>query len=125
MTFPRSRGYGDIRLDITIQPATSPALRPGPIAAASPRAAAESSWLDDGRPNRQYSPSPAFSLRARGETYFNAGTSARPSQHRKWREKAVRKCLWLALPEAVLLIAEPDVRRLILKFGKRLNTVME
>lgn len=41
------------------------------------------------------------------------------SQRRKWREKAVRNCLWLVLPEAVRLIAEPDVRRLILKFGEQ------
>jgi 8-oxo-dGTP pyrophosphatase MutT (NUDIX family) len=38
-------------------------------------------------------------------------------QHRSWPEQATREAKWLPVAEAATLIGEPELRRLILKFG--------
>lgn len=38
-------------------------------------------------------------------------------QHRSWSEKAARETKWHSIGEAAALVSEPELRRLILKFG--------
>ena len=38
-------------------------------------------------------------------------------QRRSWSEKAAREAKWHSLSEAVALVSEPELKRLILKFG--------
>jgi len=41
-------------------------------------------------------------------------------QHRSWSEKAARETKWHSIGEAAALVSEPELKRLILKFGARL-----
>jgi 8-oxo-dGTP pyrophosphatase MutT (NUDIX family) len=42
-------------------------------------------------------------------------------QHRSWSEKAARETKWHSVGEAAALVSEPELRRLILKFGARVT----
>ena len=41
-------------------------------------------------------------------------------QHRSWSEKAARETKWHSIGEAAALVSEPELKRLILKFGARM-----
>jgi 8-oxo-dGTP pyrophosphatase MutT (NUDIX family) len=38
-------------------------------------------------------------------------------QHRSWPERSAREAKWLPVAEAAAMVGEPELRRLILKFG--------
>lgn len=42
-------------------------------------------------------------------------------QRKSWSEKAARETKWHSVGEAAALVGEPELRRLILKFGARMN----
>ncbi len=42
-------------------------------------------------------------------------------QHRSWAEKALRDTKWHPIGEAVTLVGEPELKRLIMKFGAQLS----
>ncbi|MBL6854017.1 MAG: NUDIX hydrolase [Alphaproteobacteria bacterium] len=96
-----------------------------PEPGSSPAADAAREALEEAGISGEIAPKPLGAFHYLKERKHSDGTNCRVNlyplkvtrQRRTWPEKASRETKWLRYAEAAALVAEPELKRLILKFG--------